>query len=178
MPKITLKIDDFKALASDSRLDILKALDNRQMNLKELSKETDLHKMTLHEHLSKLVDAGYVKRLEREGHKWVYYKITWKGKGLLHPGTTKVIVLFTSTFISIIIAITSFIKYIQSYSVDFIPVVPLDRGTPYTYKEVISQDTNFYYIAIFCFIVFFVLLVLSIIYFRHYKKAKNLREKL
>ena len=83
MPKVTLKMDDFKALASDSRLEIIKALDGKKMGLKELSNSTNLNKMTLHEHLSKLVETGFVKRIEREGHKWVYYKLTWKGESLI-----------------------------------------------------------------------------------------------
>ena len=80
MPKITLDMNAFKALASDTRLDILRALDGKKMSLKDISKETKLNKATLHEHLVKLNEAGLVKRKEREGHKWVTYKLTWKGE--------------------------------------------------------------------------------------------------
>ena len=68
MPKITLDMHTFKALASDTRLDILKALDGKRMSLKELGCITNLNKATLHEHLVKLNDAGLIKRKEREGY--------------------------------------------------------------------------------------------------------------
>ena len=70
MPKVTLDMATFKALASDSRLDILRALDGKKMSLKDIAKATKLNKATLHEHLAKLNEAGLVKRKEREGHKW------------------------------------------------------------------------------------------------------------
>ena len=104
----------FKALASDTRLDILKALDGKKMNLKDISKATNLNKATLHEHLTKLYEAGLVKKKEREGHKWVYYKLSWKGEGLLHPENTRIVVLFTATFIALGVGIIQLINYIQS----------------------------------------------------------------
>ena len=99
MSKITLDLNAFKALASDTRLDILRALDGKKMSLKDISNVTNLNKATLHEHLSKLNEAGLVKKKERDGHKWVYYKLSWKGESLLHPENTKIVVMFTTTFI-------------------------------------------------------------------------------
>ena len=75
MTKLTLDMNTFKALASDTRLDILKALDGKKLSLKDISRITNLNKATLHEHLTKLNEAGLVKKKEREGHKWVYYKL-------------------------------------------------------------------------------------------------------
>ena len=92
MSKVTLDMSTFKALASDTRLDILRALDGKKMGLKDISQATKLNKATLHEHLTKLNEAGLVKRKEREGHKWVYYKLTWKGECLLHPENTRIVV--------------------------------------------------------------------------------------
>lgn len=113
MPKVTLDMSTFKALASDTRLDILKALDGKKLSLKDICRVTKLNKATLHEHLTKLNEAGLVKKKEREGHKWVYYKLTWKGEGLLHPENTRIVVLFSATFVAIaagIIQIVNFIK--------------------------------------------------------------------
>ena len=67
MPKITLDRDMFKALASETRLDILKTLDGKKLCLNEISNKINLNKATLHEHLSKLNEAGLVKRKERKG---------------------------------------------------------------------------------------------------------------
>jgi len=113
MTKITLDRETFKALASDTRLDILKALDGKNLGLNEIVKVSNLNKATLHEHLAKLNEAGLIKRNERDGHKWVYYKLTWKGECLLHPENTKIVVLFTTTFVALWIGIIQLIWYIK-----------------------------------------------------------------
>ncbi len=113
MVKVTLDMDTFKALASDTRLDILRALDGKRMSLKDISKVTKLNKATLHEHLIKLNGAGLVKKKERDGHKWVYYKLTWKGEGLLHPENTRIVVLFSITFFSLFIAIVQAVNFVK-----------------------------------------------------------------
>jgi DNA-binding transcriptional ArsR family regulator len=113
MAKITLDRETFKALASDTRLDILKNLDGKNLGLNEIAKVSNLNKATLHEHLTKLHDAGLIKRTERDGHKWVYYKLTWKGESLLHPENTKIVVLFTTTFVALWIGIIQLIWYIK-----------------------------------------------------------------
>lgn len=113
MPKITLDMNTFKALASDTRLDILRALDGNKLGLKDISQATKLNKATLHEHLAKLTEAGLVKKKEREGHKWVYYKLTWKGEGLLHPENSRIVVLFTTTFITLFFGIIFLFHFIK-----------------------------------------------------------------
>jgi len=111
MPKVTLNKEAFKALASETRLEIIKTLDGKQMNLTQLCNNTDLNKATLHEHLKKLIDTGLVKKKQRPGHKWVYYKLSWKGESLLHPENTKIVVLFTTSFIALFAAITQMILW-------------------------------------------------------------------
>ena len=113
MPKLTLDMNTFKALASDTRLDILRTLDGKKMNLNDMCKATNLNKATLHEHLTKLNEAGLIKKNEREGHKWVYYKLTWKGEGLLHPENTRIVVMFSTTFISLLIAVMFIVNFLQ-----------------------------------------------------------------
>ncbi|MFA5103117.1 MAG: winged helix-turn-helix domain-containing protein [Candidatus Thermoplasmatota archaeon] len=118
MTKITLDRETFKALASDTRLDILKTLDGRPMGLNEIAKVTNLNKATLHEHLTKLNEAGLIKRNERDGHKWVYYKLTWKGESLLHPENAKIVVLFTTTFVALWVGLLQLIWYIKGTVTD------------------------------------------------------------
>lgn len=113
MTKVTLDRETFKALASDTRLDILRSLDGRHMSLKDVCTATKLNKATLHEHLVKLHEAGLIKKNEREGHKWVYYKLTWKGECLLHPENTRIVVLFTTTFIALWIGIVQLVQYVK-----------------------------------------------------------------
>lgn len=85
----------------------------KKLNLNDICNKTNLNKATLHEHLQKLNDAGLVIRREREGHKWVYYKLTWKGECLLHPENTKIVVLFTTTFIMLFFGIVSMVNFIK-----------------------------------------------------------------
>jgi len=118
MSKVTLDRNSFKALASDTRLNILKTLDGKKKNLKELSVETKLNKATLHEHLSKLTEAGLVKKKERKGHKWVYYKLSWKGESLLHPENTRIVLLFSATFISLAVGIIQLVNFLTNKTSD------------------------------------------------------------
>jgi len=111
MPKVTLDRETFKALASDTRLDILRALDGKNMSLNDICRATNLNKATLHEHLTKLNEVGLIKKNEREGHKWVYYRLTWKGEGLLHPENSRIVVLFSITFISLFVGIIQLINF-------------------------------------------------------------------
>jgi DNA-binding transcriptional ArsR family regulator len=120
MTKITLDRETFKALASDTRLDILKTLDGKNMGLNEIAKVTNLNKATLHEHLAKLNEAGLIKRNERDGHKWVYYKLTWKGESLLHPENTKIVVLFATTIVALWVGLLQMIWYIKGTVTDVV----------------------------------------------------------
>lgn len=131
MPKLTLDMNTFKALASDTRLNILRALDGKKMNLNDICKITNLNKATLHEHLTKLNEAGLVKKNEREGHKWVYYKLTWKGEGLLHPENTRIVVMFSTTFISLLISIMFIVNFLQPIPVGIANTVD---DTTYLYE--------------------------------------------
>jgi len=131
MPKLTLDMNTFKALASDTRLDILRSLDGKKMNLNDICKATNLNKATLHEHLTKLNEAGLIKKNEREGHKWVYYKLTWKGEGLLHPENTRIVVMFSTTFISLLIAVMFIVNFLQPIPVGIAETID---DTTYLYE--------------------------------------------
>lgn len=150
MTKVTLDMNTFKALASDTRLDILKALDKKSLSLKDISKVTNLNKATLHEHLTKLNEAGLVKKKEREGHKWVYYKLTWKGEGLLHPENTRIVVMFSTTFISLIVAVIFIMSFLQPITVGMAETYD---NTIYIYEAegegipIISRDVSFNYLG-------------------------------
>lgn len=99
MAKVTLDMETFKALASQTRLDVLRALDERRKTLSELAKELELNKATVHEHLQLLLATGLVRKRDDEGRKWIYYELTWSGERLLHPEdtTTFAILLGLST---------------------------------------------------------------------------------
>lgn len=86
--KITLDAETFKALASSTRLTVLKALDERRKTLSELARDLTLNKATVHEHLQLLLAAELVRKRDDEGRKWIYYELTWTGQRILHPEAT------------------------------------------------------------------------------------------
>ncbi len=88
MVKITLDAETFKALASTTRLTVLRALDQRRKTLTELSRDLDLNKATVHEHLQLLTAADLIRKRDDEGRKWIYYELTWRGQRLMHPQET------------------------------------------------------------------------------------------
>ena len=129
MTKISLELEDIKALASDSRLEILKTLDGKKLNLQDVTRITKLNKATLHVHLSKLLEAGFVKKKEREGHKWVYYQLTWKGECLLHPENTRIVVLFGIAFLTLFVGIIQLINYAKGAIVGYAQTLPNEETT-------------------------------------------------
>jgi ArsR family transcriptional regulator len=164
MTKVNLDIQSFKTLASETRLDILKSLDGKKMSLNDICRATNLHKMTLHEHLSKLAEAGFIKRIEREGHKWVYYRLSWKGESLLHPENTNIVVLFSSTLFVLFLGIVALINFIRQQSLDLEPGL---LGAPPS-----SAPSPFLYLAIGCFVVF---CILCSVFLWRYSKNKKAR---
>lgn len=98
-----IKVDQktIKSLSSETRIEILKNLDIRQMTVTELSRKLDLAKSTVHEHLKKMEDADLVEKVESKS-KWSYYMLTYKGKRLLHPTEgIKIMVLLTFSLLAL-----------------------------------------------------------------------------
>ena len=81
---IILTKDTFEVLASETRLDILKTLTTRRMTITELADNLNLAKSTVHHHLQRLADSGFVAAGD-DGHAWVYYALTPEGRALLQP---------------------------------------------------------------------------------------------
>jgi DNA-binding transcriptional ArsR family regulator len=73
-----------KALASDTRVAILKSLGVRRKMPSELAREQELAASTIIEHLSVLEGANLIRKV-RTGHKWIYYELTRKGQELVAP---------------------------------------------------------------------------------------------
>lgn len=86
---IRLDKETFRALASSTRVDVLKLLSNRRYMQSELAGLLNLSVPTVKEHLSALEKAGLVERHD-EGRKWKYYSLTKKGHGVLHPEEMKI----------------------------------------------------------------------------------------
>lgn len=131
-PKIKLSQDEFRVLASSTRIDILKLLDASQFTVSDVARRLGMNKATVHEHLTKLMEVGLVKK-EESPRKWVYYQLTWKGRNLLHPERVKVMV--TLATLALVIAIGALLMVSQTPLVgpdsDINDINPNDIQSPY-----------------------------------------------
>ncbi len=107
--KIILDSETFRALSSETRIRLLRLLENGRRTLTNLSSETGLAKPTVQFHLENLMKVDLILK-ENEGRKWLYYSLTRKGRSILNPGAKKIqiILALSVTFLGIGIAILSF----------------------------------------------------------------------
>jgi DNA-binding transcriptional ArsR family regulator len=98
--KVSKKL--LKALATETRTNILKSLEKRPMTASELSRSLGKHVTTVCEHLDVLRESDLVERVERPGRKWIYYRLTKPGESILHPKSYKWIFVFVTTFLTFI----------------------------------------------------------------------------
>lgn len=101
--KVVLDRKSFEALAAGSRVKILKSLKERRKTLSELSKELDMSVSGTKEHLQNLEDAELVVKID-DGHKWKYYELTKKGKGIIGPKELKVWILLSISGMAFIVS--------------------------------------------------------------------------
>ena len=92
------------ALASDTRIEILKSLKPMRRTVSQLSEELSIDKGAVHRHLKKMEEGGLVKRYEDHG--FVYYGLTWMARDLIMPNenTHVVIVLSAVWLLSLLLA--------------------------------------------------------------------------
>ncbi len=100
--KIVIDRKTIFALASNTRIEILKKLNERRMTLTELSESLNMAKTTVKEHLDKLVEAELVRRVD-EGRKWIYYELTEKGRKILYPDDLTRIILLLSALVCMLL---------------------------------------------------------------------------
>ena len=89
----------------------------------ELSFELNLSVPTVKEHLNALEQAGLVERHD-EGRKWKYYSLTKKGKAVLQPQETTILLVLGLFILSVIGGILT-------------SIAPLLHGTPILSDEAV-----------------------------------------
>ncbi|MFQ6119585.1 MAG: DUF5667 domain-containing protein, partial [Methanosarcinales archaeon] len=87
-----------KTITVDTRVDILKSLEDRPMTASELSRFLNKHVTTVAEHLNLIKNSNLIERVERPGRKWIYYKLTREGKKVLHPESYRWVMVIAVTF--------------------------------------------------------------------------------
>jgi DNA-binding transcriptional ArsR family regulator len=104
-PKMKVELDKkaLFALASDSRMEILKELQPQRRTVTQLAEALDIDKGAVHRHLKKLEEGGLVTRYEDHG--FVYYGLSWKARDIISPGeNTKIVITFG---VSIVMALSA-----------------------------------------------------------------------
>ncbi len=97
--KILIDKETLKAIAVDTRLNILKLLLKKKYTLSDFASILGLGVSTIKEHLDILLKAGLIKKEDTE-RKWKYYSLTFKGKRLIEPREIKVLFAFITTLIA------------------------------------------------------------------------------
>src|SRR4030067_211773 len=86
------------ALASDTRLDILRSLQPMRRTVSQLAEALQIDKAAVYRHLKKMEEGELVKKYEDHG--FVYYGLTWKARDLMSPNeNTRIVILLSSTWI-------------------------------------------------------------------------------
>lgn len=115
--KITLDASTFKALASGTRVNILKTLEKRNHTQSELSAVLKMSIPTIKDHLKAMEQGGLVRRKE-EGRKWIYYALTEKSKCILDPERKRLWVVLSFFIISAIGSVITITKYLGGRAVE------------------------------------------------------------
>jgi DNA-binding transcriptional ArsR family regulator len=111
--KVELDKKALFALASDSRMEILKALHPQRRTVAQLADQLGIDKAAVFRHLKKLEEGELVTRYEDHG--FVYYGLSWKARDVISPGeNTKIIIVFSMTLMMVVGAIAAILSSITN----------------------------------------------------------------
>jgi predicted ArsR family transcriptional regulator len=97
--KVLIDRETLKAIAVDTRINILKLLSKKSYTLSDIANMLGLGASTVKEHLDILAKAKLVKK-EKTERKWKYYSLTFKGRRFIEPREVKVLFAFVITLIA------------------------------------------------------------------------------
>jgi DNA-binding transcriptional ArsR family regulator len=154
-----------KALNSNTRIKILKALNERNKTLAELSRELSLSKPALLEHLDILNNSELIVKIERSGSNIMYYSLTHKGIGILNPsGRVRAILLLTTAIFSLAASLFELIKFVSGKKMkvveEFLQVPgqpPVKREVEVLYHDLIELTAGIALLLLTCLIIYILL---------------------
>ena len=107
--KILIDRETLKAIAVDTRMNILKLLSSNRYTLSDISEQLELGNSTVKEHLDILAGSNLIKK-EETTRKWKYYSLTFKGRRLIQPREVKVLFAFVFSLIATIGFVATFLR--------------------------------------------------------------------
>ncbi len=116
---IEISSNEFKALSSETRTQMIKLLQERNYTLTELSKKLNMAAPTIKQHLNILQQAGFIEGID-EGRKWKYYTLTRKGKNIFsHETPANVLIVLGVSIIAMVGLLYGFVSIagFQSHAV-------------------------------------------------------------
>lgn len=108
------------ALASDTRVEILRSLQPMRRTVTQLSDSLGIDKAAVHRHLKKMEEGGLVKRYEDHG--FVYYGLSWKARDLMSPNeNTRIIIMLSLTWVFCIAVVFLLILAFTNVGQELVP---------------------------------------------------------
>jgi DNA-binding MarR family transcriptional regulator len=141
----------------NTALRILKALQERNKTLSELSRELGVTKPSLLYHMLKLSERGLVRRVQN-GNKFVYYSLTEKGKNFVRL----LVSLISSSVLSYVLAsLSSSDKTTEKLpALSYMVYQTIRNEIPVLYNS--TTCTNYYVAFILAFVFIFAIVYLSL----------------
>ncbi len=101
MAEVALSANEFKALSSKTRVEIIKLLGARKHNLTEISNKLSMRLPTIKQHLGVLERAGLIEQIE-SARKWKYYSLTAKGNALVGKAEASILIVLALAGIAMV----------------------------------------------------------------------------
>jgi len=166
-PTTIIDRDVLKVLSADTRMDILKMLNEGARTPSFLGKHLNKSDATIIEHLDVMVKHGLVKKVEQPGKKWVFYTLTERGYGIVSSKSRRLIIILDTSILAFFGGIFSLMQY--STQVGYLAArqeiekAPLAEGA----KTISTLFPSYLYISIALFVIASIGFVFYI-----YKKSK------
>ncbi|MBW2992846.1 winged helix-turn-helix domain-containing protein [Candidatus Woesearchaeota archaeon] len=134
--KVLIDKETLKAIAVDTRLNIMKLLAKKKYTLSDLSSMLGLGNSTVKEHLDNLVKAELIEKEQTE-RKWKFYSITLKGRRLVEPRAITVLFMFALSTIGAIAAAVWF-----GMKVNLIEKMPVFAAREFAAEEILKAGAD------------------------------------
>jgi len=128
MPKVVLEQKALEALASETRVGVLKQLGDKQKTITQIARALAMDKAAVYRHLQKLGEGRLVER--DASHSFTYYRLTWQGRAVVRPqDTTRIAIILGSSLALAIGAALAMNAYLTPrYELD--PILDAPRLLP------------------------------------------------
>jgi DNA-binding transcriptional ArsR family regulator len=103
MDDITVDRKTLKALATDTRITILKKLGTRRMTQAELAQSIGISAPSVSEHVRSLQEADLITTID-DGRKWKYFELTQKGSAIIKPSNARVWFMLAISLLALSVA--------------------------------------------------------------------------